>query len=246
MSIDYSKYPWLCNTMTDMYHTYCDTNSGRNVAETDVNLTTELTIEGYDLFGLQCVYYCVTHDIARDVVYGEDPLQYVSRAFNFKGYIEQLPANVRTYRIEGIWGEDLLKMFVSNTSFRYFSTYGNTDRNTPNVYEQIIPRIGDIIYIPGNKTFYDILDVKYYTESFGLKSQTYTLTLKVYQDNKYTVSADNPTLSDRNDPIYNVASYPLSAQDEYHDVLAQNDELNTLQKSKNVNYFNYIYNENEL
>ncbi len=155
-----------------------------------------------------------------------------------------MPSNIRTYKLEGIWGEDLVEMYVANPSFRYFSTYGGQDRNTPEVYEQIIPRVGDIIYISANKTFYEIRDVKYYTESFGLTPHTYTLTLKVYKDTKYTISADNPTLAPISgvyDPIYNVASSALSAQDQYHDILSVNDKLNNLKEQKTVDFFNYTY-----
>lgn len=241
MAIDYQKFPWLCPTI-DEYDVGC--GGGDNYAANDKNVASEVTIEGLDLFGITCVYYYVTHDIARDVVFGEDPIEYIARAFNFRGYVQALPSNVRTYKLEGIWGEDLLQMYVANVSFRYFSTYGGYDRNTPEQYEQIIPRIGDIIYIPANKTFYEIRDVKYYTESFGLTPHTYTLALRVYKDTKYTISADNPTLAITSagvDPIYSVAASALSAQDPYHDPLAINYELQNLKQSENVNEFNYVY-----
>ena len=141
-------------------------------------------------------------------------------------------------------------MYVANTAFRYFSTYGGEDRNTPEVYDQIIPRIGDIIYIPANKTFYEIRNVNYYTEAFGVTPHTYTLKLKVYKDTKCTISADNPTLklteSRPYDPIYNVAPSALSAQDQYHDPLQLNDELQNLDKSKTVDTFNYVYENDAL
>lgn len=248
MAVDYTRFPWLCPTTAE-YDTGCDSLSGSNVSTSETSMASEVTIEGLDLYGIQCEYYCVTHDIDYNVNDGEDQLEYIARAFNFRGYVQQMPTNVRTYKLEGIWGEDLVKMYVANTAFRYFSTYGGTDKNTPEVYDQIIPRIGDVIYINANKTFYEIRDVNYYTESFGLVSHTYTLTLKVYKDTKYTISADNPTLqpvSGVYDPIYKVASYPLSSQDEYHDILQQNDNLQNLSASNNINYFNYVYDENEL
>lgn len=243
MSIDYKKFPWLCPS-TKEYDTGCDASSASNISDSENNLATGVTIEGLDLFGIQCVYYPVSHNIAYDVHFGEDQLEYILRAFNFRGYVQAMPTNVRTYQIEGIWGEDLVTMYVANTAFRYFSTYGGADRNTPETYDQIIPRIGDIIYIVPNKQFYEIRNVNYYTESFGLKSHTYTITLRQYKDTKYTISADNPTISAKTDPIYLVASSALSAQDQYHDILSQNDNLNNLDKSTNVNYFDYTYDEN--
>jgi hypothetical protein len=100
-------------------------------------------------------------------------------------------------------------MFASIDAFNYYSTYGGYDKNTPEVYEEQPPSIGDIIYIPANETFYRIVDIKYYEQAFGLKPHTYTFTLKVYKDNKWTISGDSPTLSNVEDPIYTVANYPL-------------------------------------
>ena len=244
MAVDYDKFPWLCPTVRD-YDTECDTTYGQNRSNNETGLVDGETIESLDLYGIQCVYYCKTHNIAYDVVYGEDQLEWISRAFNFRGYVKQMPTNVRTYKLEGIWGEDLVEMYVANTSFRYFSTYGGYDRNTPEVYEQIIPRIGDIVYIPANKTFYEIRNVNYYNEAFGLKPHSYTLTLKVYKDTKCTVSAANPTLAITDtrtfDPIYQVASSALSAQDQYHDQLQLNDKLQNLDNSTTVDMFNYVY-----
>lgn len=243
MAVDYKKFPWLCPTIKE----YEMCSSGDNFAVNDKNVASETTIEALDLYGISCVYYYVTHDITHDVHFGEDQLEWIARAFNFRGYVKQLPSNIRTYKLEGIWGEDLVEMYVANTSFRYFSTYGGIDRNTPEVYDQIVPRIGDVIYIPANKTFYEIRDVKYYTESFGLTSHSYTLTLKVYKDCKYTISASNPTLqpvSGVYDPIYNVAASALINQDQYHDILSLNSQLQTLEKSNTVDMFNYAYDEN--
>lgn len=249
MAVDYEKFPWLCPTVR-YYDTECDTTYGQNRSNNETGLVDGETIESLDLYGIHCVYYCKTHNIAYDVVYGEDQLEWISRAFNFRGYVKQMPTNVRTYKLEGIWGEDLVEMFVSNTSFRYFSTYGGYDRNTPEVYDQIIPRIEDIVYIPANKTFYEIRNVNYYNEAFGLKSHSYTLTLRVYKDIKCTVSATNPTLAitdTRNsDPIYQVASSALLAQDQYHDPLQLNDELLNIDKSDTVDMFNYVYKEDGL
>ena len=117
-------------------------------------------------------------------------------------------------------------MFASIDAFNYYSTYGGVDKNTPEVYEEQPPSIGDIIYIPANDYFYRIVDVKYYEQAFGLKPHTYTFTLKVYKDNKYTISATSPTLSNPADPIYQVAPDALPNQYEIKDVLATNDMVN--------------------
>ena len=103
MAVDYNKYPWLCPTIPE-YEAGCDQTSAANRPTSETNLATG-------------VYYYVTHDNAYDVHYGEDQLEWIARAFNFRGYVKQMPSNVRTYQLEGIWGEDLIEMYVANTAF---------------------------------------------------------------------------------------------------------------------------------
>lgn len=201
---DVSQYPWLCNTVSRL------TDEQDNIICPNEEDTDDVLIQdAYEKFGITCVYYRVTEDLLRDKLFGEDQLKYIQRSWYFNGYVEQLPPNVRSYQLQGIWGEDVVRMFASIDAFNYYSTYGGKDKNTPEVYEEQPPSIGDIIYIPANETFYRIVDVKYYEQAFGLKPHTYTFTLKVYKDNKWTVSGDSPTLSNVEDPIYTVANYPL-------------------------------------
>lgn len=205
-----SSYPWLCGTLKSITDT---TSDGNNIICSNETDTADSAItDAYDMYGMKCVYYRVSEDLLRDKLYGEDQLRMIQRSWYFNGYIEQLPPNVRSYQLQGIWGEDTVKMFASIGAFDYYSTYGGVDKNTPEVYEPQPPSIDDIIYVPANNTFYRITDVKYYDEAFGLQKHTYTFTLKVYKDNKWTVSADSPTISDPNDPIYRVAPSALSAQ----------------------------------
>jgi len=215
-----ADYPWLCNTTDRLESPISDGNNIVCTNETDT--ADEVVQDAYEKYGLRCVYYRVTEDLLRDKVFSEDQLRMIQRSWYFNGYIEQLPPNVRSYQLQGIWGEDVVRMYASIGAFNYYSTYGGADKNTPGVYDEQPPSIGDIIYIPQNDTFYRIVDVKYYEQAFGLKPHTYTFTLKVYKDNKWTVSADSPTLSDPEDPIYEVASYPLSADIQVDDPLKVN------------------------
>lgn len=80
--------------------------------------------------------------------------------------------------------------------------------------------------------FYEIRDVKYYDEAFGLNKHTYTLTCKVYKDDKFTVSA-NPTLG-QEDPIWNVATSAYNAVEQFHDYLKQNDLSEQYPQNANV------------
>ena len=242
-----SAYPWLCSTMKKKLDYDCGPNeNGSSISKDESSNVDSLTSESYGTYGLQIVYYKVSEDLKRDKIFGEDQLQAIERAFNVMMYTEQLPPNVRSYHIQGIWGEDVVTCYVGVGAFGYWSTYGGIDRNTPYVYESFIPRIGDICYLPQNNTFYEIRDVKYYQEAFGLQSHTYTLTLRVYKDTKMTVLGDSPTIP-QEDPIWTVATKDWSEQYEINDILKTNDYLKyeELKKSQNANHMDVLYNPNK-
>lgn len=242
-----SAYPWLCSTMKKQQDYDCGTgDNGSSISTSESNNIEAFTTEAYGTFGLQCIYYKVSEHLRRDKIFGEDQLQVVERAFNFIMYTEQLPPNVRTYQLQGIWGEDVITSYVGITAFKYWSTYGGSDRNTPLVYDDFVPRIGDVVYLPQNDTFYEIRDVKYYQEAFGLASHTYTLTLKVYKDTKLTILNDSPTIP-QEDPIWAVATQDFPEQYNINDPLKKNVLLDDqeLKKSKNVNHMDVLYNPNE-
>lgn len=242
-----TAYPWLCSTMPKTNDWDCYSSAGNIVTEDEGHQAEAYTTEAYGTFGLQVVYYKVSENLERDKILGEDQLQVVQRAFNIVMYTEQLPPNVRTYQLQGIWGEDVITCFVGVTAFKYWSTYGGKDRNTPKVYDDFVPRIGDVVYLPQNDTFYEIRDVKYYQEAFGLQSHTYTLTLRVYKDTKLTIDFRNETISDKDDPIYNVATSDFPEQYQINDPLKKNDllEEESLVKSDNVNYMDVIYHKED-
>lgn len=241
-----TAYPWLCSTMPKHDDYSCYSSAGNIVTEDESNNVEAFTTESYGTFGLQAVYYKVSENLKRDKIFGEDQLQSIERAFNFMMYTEQLPPNVRSYHIQGIWGEDVLTVFVGRTAFKYWSTYGGSDRNTPQVYDDFEPRIGDVVYLPQNDTFYEIRDVKYYQEAFGLQSHTYTLTLRVYKDTKMTILGDNPTIP-QEDPIWAVATKDWPEQYNINDPLKTNDYLKyeALKKSDNTNHMDVLYNPNK-
>ena len=242
-----SAYPWLCSTMKKQQDYECgSSDNGSSISQNESNNVEAFTTEAYGTFGLQCIYYKVSEHLRRDKIFGEDQLQVVERAFNFIMYTEQLPPNVRTYQLQGIWGEDVITSYVGITAFKYWSTYGGSDRNTPLVYDDFVPRIGDVVYLPQNDTFYEIRDVKYYQEAFGLASHTYTLTLKVYKDTKLTILNDSPTIP-QEDPVWAVATQDFPEQYNINDPLKKNVLLDDqeLKKSKNVNHMDVLYNPNK-
>lgn len=226
-------FPWLCNTSAKLTD-----ESDNFVCENETDMVDDVTLDAYGLAGIKVVYYKVYEDLKRDQLYGEDQLKMIERSWYINGYINQLPPNVRSYQLQGIWGEDTITMYCSIQAFKYYSTYGNIDKNTPEIYDAVEPKIDDIIYVPQNDVFYRIHDVKYYTEAFGLAKHTYTLTLKVYKDNKWTISANSPTISDPNDPVYKIAPESLPEQYKINDPLKINDDLKA---HESVNMFDYGY-----
>lgn len=241
------KYPWLCNTVKADDTNVCPKVSGQSISENEVETSDGVTIQGLNLYGIKLVYYRVEHGPDRELYsgydrfFGEDSLELISRAFYFKGYLEQLPPNVRNYQIQGIWGQDIVTLYIARGSFGYYSTYGELGRNTPGIYSALkTPFIGDIIYIPNNDTFYEILDVKEYTEAFGLASHTWTITMRVWKDRKLTIDYTNPTISS-DDPIYGITTSAYSAQTQTNDILKLNDKLTDdfLENNGNINLFDW-------
>lgn len=238
---DTKQFPWLCDTTTKL-----EDDSSNIVCPNEKDTADSVVTDAYDKYGLRCTYYRVTEDLDRDRLFGEDQLRIIKRSWYFTGYVEHLPPNVRNYQLQGIWGEDTVTMFASIGAFDYYSTYGGYDKNIPQVYKEQPPSIGDIIYIEANNTFYRIVDVKYYEQAFGLKPHTYTFTLKVYRDNKWTVSANSPTLADSADPIYKVANYPLSSCYNIDDPLKNNPFVSedAWDNPDPYNNINVLYDEN--
>ena len=235
-----SAFPWLCSTI-DGYHDDCGSDVMNLVSDQDAAEQDIATEDAYGKFGLQLQYYAVYHDLKRDQIFNEDQLPKICRTWYFIGYCNSIPPNVRSYQLQGIYGEDLLTLYVGKGSFKYFSTYGGADKNTPGVYMSWVPQIDDIVYMKYNNMFYQVRDVKYFDESFGLKSHVYTLTLKVYKDDKYTIQ-DNPTIG-KDDPIWDVSTSAAPAQYQFNDYLKQNDMVRPeeTQEHPNANLYDSTY-----
>ena len=237
------KQEWLCSTVREVQDP-CGTEDGKNVSAPDQANSERVSIEGVDLFGLKMAYYVVDESVVRDPLFGEDQLDVISRAFWFMGYVTQLPPSVRTYQLQGIWGEDIVQLYVATAAFKYFSTYGGEDRNTPEENSDLSPRIGDLVWIPNNKRFYEIVDVKLWEEAFGLTSKYTLMTLRLYKDNKKSVRED-PTIPP-SDPIRKVA--PAVGLDEFEpsvDVLRPDKTSNETVDQNKIDMFDWLYDFSE-
>jgi hypothetical protein len=71
--------------------------------------------------------------------------------------------------------------------------------------------------------------------------------LKVYKDTKLTIDFRNETISDKDDPIWDVATKDFPEQYNINDPLKKNDILedDELEKSKNVNHMDVIYHDKD-
>lgn len=194
MSGIYSE-SWLCSTIREDFSAYCsyDEDEGTSTTEEDESTAEAVSIEGVDLYGVKMCYYMVD-SAPPDPLFGEKQIETVERAFWFMGYLEAMPQDVRSYQLQGIYGQDLVQVYVTRTAFKYFSTYGGSDRNTPETNEALTnPRIGDIVLINPTQLLYEIVDVQYWEAAFGQTSIYALLTMKPFRDTYMTIS-DNETI----------------------------------------------------
>ena len=140
-----SSYPWLCSTLSG-YHDDCYSDAQGLVSDQDAAEQDIATEDAYGKYGLKLVYYAVSKDLERDQLFAEDQLRWILRSWYFIGYTNSIPPNVRSYQLQGIWGEDMMTLYVGKGSFKYYSKYGGPDKNTPDVYDTWEPKIDDIIY----------------------------------------------------------------------------------------------------
>ena len=182
-----------------------------------------LQLDEFNKFGVTWVYYPTTYNLTRDVIFKEDPNKMVVRCFSAKGMIEDIPPEQKSFKLEGIFGSDIVRAYFSKLHFDEASTYSDI---VPSAYPSITPLIGDYIYLSSNDIFYEVINVKDTIEQFQNRPHSYELVLRVYKDNKLTVSAGSPTLV--NDRILTVCTSATSAITQFEDYLAINSDVETL------------------
>ena len=180
-----------------------------------------LITDTYNKFACTWVYYPTTYNITYDRVFKEDQNKFVIRGFSAIGYIEDIPAEHKSWHLEGIVGLDIIRAYFSISHFTEASTYSGV---TSGVYGTYSPTVGDICYLTPNNVFYEVINVKNTIEQFMNRPNNYELTLRVFRDNKMTVSATIPY----SDPIYTVCTSAQSATENFHDYLAINSDVDVL------------------
>lgn len=188
------------------------------------DLYDSLITDTYNKFACVWVYYPTTYNITYDRVFKEDQNKFVIRGFSAMGFVEDIPPEHKSWQLAGIIGQDIVRAFFSKGHFAEASTYSGS---TSAVYNSYKPTVGDICYLTPNNIFYEVINVKETVEQFLNRPHNYELVLRVFRDNKMTVSADSPTLP-FTDPIYTVCTSAQSATEQFHDYLAINTKVDEL------------------
>jgi hypothetical protein len=183
-----------------------------------------LITDTYNKFASVWVYYPTTYNITYDRVFKEDQNKFVIRAFSAMGFIEDIPPEHKTWQLEGIIGMDIVRAYFSIDHFTEASTFSGI---TSGIYESYQPTVGDICYLTPNDVFYEVINVKTTVEQFMNRAHNYELVLRVFRDNKMTVSANSPTLPST-DPIYTVCTSAISATEQFSDYLSINTKVGEL------------------
>ena len=188
-------------------------------------LYNSLLTDSYNKFAPIWQYYPTTYDLVTDRVFKEDSNRKVIRCFSASGMIEDIPAEHRSYKLEGLVGNDIVRAWFSQAHFTEASTYSGL---SPNIYPSWAPAVGDYLYLTSNGLFYEVINVNDAIELFMNRSHNWELVMRVYRDNKLTVSAGSPTLV--NDVILQVCTSAASATTQFSDYLEINEDLNDLIK----------------
>lgn len=139
---------------------YFDPTSDCYAAETA--LMSELTSEAYNKFGFAVEYYIKQISTKRDQLQSEDQLENIVRRFKVNVYTDTVPQMERHYELQGMHYTDIIHLHCSIQSFKEASTLSYLT-NKPE-YEEYYPKVGDLMYFPWNKTFYELVNVKTFSE----------------------------------------------------------------------------------
>lgn len=162
-------------------------------------LMSELTSEAYSNFGITVQYYIKDISIARDRLYGEDPLENIVRRFELKMYAESIPSMQKTYELQGMIFQEIVTAQCTIQHFRDASTLEwGTNRQ---IYESTVPKIGDIVYIEYSDTYYEVINVKSFGEDTAFLSTpiTYTFSLRVWRNSHENVDMYEENADDMNE-----------------------------------------------
>lgn len=168
---------------------YFDPNSDCYAAETA--LISSLTSEAYNKFGFTVEYYIKQISTKRDKLFGEDALENIVRRFKLSVYTATVPSMQKDYELQGMYYQDVVQIQCTVQHFKEASVRSFvTDKEE---YEEYYPKIGDLMYFPWNKTFYEIINVRTFSEESTFLSVpiTFEFVLKVWKPSHEDVDIMN-------------------------------------------------------
>lgn len=167
-------------------------------------LIEDLMIETIKINGVDCYYLTNDNDVARDLLYGEDPLKSFTSAYPLELYI----TNVDGYEGEreffskfGLEIRNNMSVIISKRSFA---------RWVPQIYSR--PREGDLIYIPFLSQTGELYEIRYvnYTEAFYVMGNKYPyfykLELEKFKYSQETIDVGVSIIDD----VVNLDAYNLT------------------------------------
>lgn len=232
-------------------------------------LMSSLTSEAYNKFGFTVEYYVKQISTKRDKIYGEDALENIVRRFKLNVYTDSIPQMEKHYMLQGMTYADIVHLQCTVQHFKEASVRSFITNEV--AYDEYYPRIGDLMYFGWNKTFYEVINVKTFSDgsSFLTTPITFEFIVKVWKPSHEDVDVmdKNP---DEMSEVSRLASLgeafdiEVDGQKQYvadhvdtekkvpfsisGDVLAINNSLNGLDKglSKDKSINDIIYRDNDL
>lgn len=126
-------------------------------------LMSSLTSEAYNKYGFSVTYFVKGHDVKFDPLYGEDQLEDVERRFDLQVYAENVPTLQRDYMLQGMVYTEIVEVQCSIQHFAEASRY-DWKTEDPSAYESVLPKIGDLMYFKYSDLYYEVLNVKDFSE----------------------------------------------------------------------------------
>jgi hypothetical protein len=145
----------------------------------------QLQMDAWNSFGIDMTYYIADYNTSYDKLYGEDRDRYITRTFNFKGYIQSYPEEKSQYSLYGIEGLDNFIFWANIQHMSFMSTLdelGNTQ------YTSHIPIEGDVIKFDYSDLYYEIMHVVKSANQFLQTQHSYTIIVRVFRDIHLTLS----------------------------------------------------------
>ena len=167
--------------------------------DADRHLFDTLQAEAFNHQGNPCMYYKISYDTTYDPLFGVDDTRRIERRFPCKAVFE-LQKETENYGPFAIEGLDTFPMYVSKRHFEAASQYVTSGvKNYPpmtendpkrNVYEAVVPVVGDIIRAEFNNRYYEIKDVGEEEEMFLQGKHSWTFIVEEMSDKRLLLNPD--------------------------------------------------------